>query len=267
MHGLGNDFVVIDAREMDIKPIKKNAAWIGDRRFGVGCDQLLLLRKSNKADFRMQIFNSDGSEVEMCGNGIRCLAKFLQEKKITRKNEIRFETLAGTIITRFQGKEVEVDMGAPILEAPEIPVNLKGRVANHKVKVLGRGFEITCVSMGNPHCVIFVKNLDSFDLAKFGPAFETHKLFPNRINVEFVEVVSKKQLRMKVWERGAGETLACGTGACAVAVASKIVQGTGKSVTVKLAGGNLKIRWNGENEPVFMCGPANTVYNGVMELG
>lgn len=266
MHGLGNDFVVIDGRERDMGLIKKKAGVMATRRFGVGCDQILVLRKSRKADFRMQIFNADGSEVEMCGNGIRCLAKYLQDTRISLKKEIRFETLAGIITTRFKGKNVEVDMGMPVLDAPKIPVTLRGNVFNHKLDVLGRSFRINCVSMGNPHCVIYLKSLDSFDLRKYGPAIENHKLFPNRINVEFIQILSKKRIRMKVWERGSGETLACGTGACASAVASIFLGKTDKKVTVELQGGNLEIQWTGEGNPVLMTGPATTVYNGVMKL-
>lgn len=264
MHGLGNDFVVIDARDMDVGPIKKKATLLADRRFGVGCDQILVLRKSRKADFRMQIFNADGSEVEMCGNGIRCLAKYLHDKKITKRKEIRFETLGGIKTTFMKGKDVDVDMGLPTFNAPDIPVNLQGRVLDRPLKVLDREFSVTCLSMGNPHCVTFLDSLDSFEVGKYGPFMENHELFPKRINAEFVEVVSKSRIKMRVWERGSGETFACGTGACASAVAARLVRNAARDVTVELQGGNLKIHWEGENHPVFMCGPAATVYTGII---
>ncbi len=266
MHGLGNDFVVIDGRNRDVSLLKKKGSLIASRRFGVGCDQILVLGKSRKADFRMQIFNADGSEVEMCGNGIRCLAKFLHDKKISLRKELRFETLGGIITTKLQGKDIEVNMGMPVFEGQKIPVKLQGLIRDYKLKACGREFNITCLSMGNPHCVIFLDNIDSFDLGKYGSAIEHHKLFPNRINVEFVKVVSKNRLKMRVWERGSGETMACGTGACASAVASRIMKGTGKSVVVELQGGNLKIEWGSEGDPVFMTGPAANVFDGVMEF-
>lgn len=264
MHGLGNDFVVIDARDMDLSPIKRKAALLADRRFGVGCDQIIVLRKSRIADFCMKIFNADGSEVEMCGNGVRCLAKYVHDKKITARKEIRFETLGGIKITKLKGKEVDVDMGAPILNAPDIPVNLQGRVMNRPLKVKDREFAVTCVSMGNPHCVSFLDSVDSFEVEKYGPSIENHALFPKRINAEFVEVISRKRLKMRVWERGAGETFACGTGACASAVAARLVRDGDKDITVELKGGNLKIHWEGEGHPVFMRGPATTVYTGAI---
>ncbi|MBI5185282.1 MAG: diaminopimelate epimerase [Nitrospinae bacterium] len=264
MHGLGNDFVVIDARDMDLGPIKKKAALLADRRFGVGCDQIIVLRKSGIADFCMKIFNADGSEVEMCGNGVRCLAKYIHDKKITARKEIRFETLGGIKATKLKGKDVDVDMGAPILNAPDIPVNLQGRVVNRPLKVKDREFAVTCVSMGNPHCVSFMDSVDSFEVAKYGPSIENHALFPKRINAEFVEVVSRSRLKMRVWERGAGETFACGTGACASAVAARLVRDGDKDITVELKGGNLKIHWEGEGHPVFMRGPATTVYTGTI---
>ena len=266
MHGLGNDFVVIDGREMDIQRVKNRTQQMARRGFGIGCDQILVLRKSRQADFRMQIFNADGSEVEMCGNGIRCLARYLHEKNITKKKEIRFETLGGIISTKFKEDNVEVDMGPPILDAPRIQVNLQGRVFGYKLAIYGREFAIHCVSMGNPHCVIFVDSVDALDVARYGPAIENHPLFPNRINVEFVEILAKDRLKMRVWERGAGETHACGTGACATAVASRIVNKTDAKVVVELQGGNLEIRWEGEGHSVFMTGPAATVYQGVMEF-
>jgi len=266
MHGLGNDFVVIDGREINIASLRRRTRLLADRRLGIGCDQVLVLRKSRKADFRMQIFNADGSEVEMCGNGIRCLARYLHEGKITSRKEVRFETLGGIIITKMNGREVGVDMGVPVLDAWKIPVDLSGRVRNHPVKVGGRLFKITCLSMGNPHCVIFVNSVDSLNVSKYGPLLENHVLFPNRINVEFVEVVSNARLKMRVWERGAGETLACGTGACASVVAARLTQKTGERVSVGLQGGSLKIHWRGEGSPVFMRGPASVVFTGVVEI-
>lgn len=265
MHGIGNDFVVIDSRSIDLKNAEETARRLCDRRFGIGADQLLLLCNSKAADFRMAIYNADGGEVEMCGNGIRCFTRYLVTHGLTEKTEITVETLAGIIRPRIRGELVEVDMGEPVLEGRDIPVNLDGRVVSSPLKVGDRSFDITCVSMGNPHCVIFVDDVDSFPVSTFGPAIENHDLFPNRINVEFVQPVNDREIKMRVWERGSGETLACGTGACASAVASVLNGRTRRRVTVHLSGGDLDILWS-EDGIVYMTGPAEEVFEGVIEI-
>jgi len=269
MHGLGNDFVLIDNREIGRRDWGARAKKICDRRFGVGADQLLVIEDSLKADFRMLIFNADGGEVEMCGNGIRCFARYLVSRKLTSKKELSVETLAGIIRPKVEGDLVEVNMGEPVLAGRDIPVNLDGRIISRPLAIKASTgdvtFEITCVSMGNPHCVIFVDDLPGFPLAEYGPLLENHDLFPNRINVEFVEVVNKNDIKMRVWERGSGETLACGTGACASAVASVLNGRANRDVTVHLAGGDLEIKW-GDDNSVYMTGPAEEVFDGVMAL-
>lgn len=265
MHGIGNDFVLIDCRDINAMDVAKSARKICDRRYGIGADQLLLLLDSTIADFRMLIFNADGGEVEMCGNGIRCFARYLVTNGVTSKTELTIETLAGIIRPRVREDMVEVNMGRPILEGREIPVRLDGRILSRPLKVKDRSFDITCVSMGNPHCVIFVDDLENFPLSTYGPLIERDELFPNRINVEFVEVINDREIRLRVWERGAGETLACGTGACASAVASILNQKTHRRVTVHLAGGDLDILWS-EDDTVYMTGAAEEVFKGVIIL-
>lgn len=277
MHGAGNDFVVIDAVK---RPVKINAALarkLCDRRFGAGCDQLLILEKSKTADFRMRIMNPDGSEVEMCGNGIRCAALFARERKIVKKDDMTVETLAGLIRPRLGKKGlVRVDMGEPVLDAEKIPTGAKGRVMDRpfsfSLPAWGRAGErggdvdlqITAVSMGNPHCVVFVKDLDKTPVETWGPVMETHPFFPRRVNVEFVQVESPERARVRVWERGAGITLACGTGACAVAVAGVLTGRFHRKVDLQLPGGALTIEWAPDNH-VFMTGPAEFVFEGVFQ--
>ncbi len=272
MHGLGNDFILIDAR--GAARFKKGLPAImrklSPRRTAIGFDQALILRDSEAADFAMDIYNGDGSKVEMCGNGIRCLAAYIWKRGLSRKKTLSIETLAGIIrpqqVKGWREKGlVRVDMGAPLFSGRDIPVAMDGVVLDHPLKVKGRTFKVTCLSMGNPHCVIFVDDVDNFDLAKFGPLLESHAFFPQRVNVEFVEVVSKRRLKMRVWERGAGETLACGTGASASAVAARWKGLTEKSVTVLLKGGPLKMEWS-DGEHVFMTGPTEEVFSGVVEL-
>src|SRR3989304_2718108 len=237
MHGLGNDFVLINAIHQEalpsLAPFCKNYS---DRRFGIGFDQALILRPSKSADFKMEIFNADGSKVEMCGHGIRCLAKYIWDRRLSDKRELTIETVGGIIRPVKEGDLIRVDMGEPILDTPSIPVNLVGEVRGYRLKALDREFLITCVSMGNPHAVIFVENLQSFPVEKYGPVIENHPLFPKRINVEFVRVADKGTISVRVWERGAGETLACGTGACASAVAAYINGLADRKGTVHLSG-------------------------------
>lgn len=269
MHGLGNDFVMIDARKKPVANLKKKAKLICDRRFGIGCDQLIVIAPSKKADYQMVILNADGSPAEMCGNGIRCFAKYLWDRKdpkIRKKKEITVETLAGIIRPKMvNDKLVCVDMGEPVLDAPLIPTRFDGRVVDKSIAINGRNYRITAVSMGNPHCVIFTDSLDSVKLEEEGRPLEHNPDFPKRTNVEFVEVVNKGRVKVRVWERGSGATLACGTGACAVAVASALNGKTGRKVQVDLPGGTLKIEWGKDNH-VYMTGPATEVFSGIMEV-
>jgi len=269
MHGLGNDFVVIDCRRKRKPGLRKKAAAICHRRFGVGCDQIIVIDPSRRADCRMRIYNADGSEVEMCGNGVRCLAKYLWDRKdrvIRRKKEIEVETLAGIVRPRMvENGLVEVDMGEPVLDGESVPTTIRGKVIGKALRVGAKSYLITAVSMGNPHCVIFVDDVDKVDLWKEGPALETHKMFPNRANVEFVQQVSRNRIKTRVWERGSGATLACGTGACAATVACVLNGKTGRNVRVDLPGGTLRIKWDRSNR-VFMTGPATEVFSGQMKI-
>jgi len=270
MHGTGNDFVMIDARSFSaavLEAMRTSASTICDRRFGVGCDQLLFLLNPEKGgDFRMAIFNADGSEVEMCGNGIRCLAKYVSDHGITEKTELKIETPAGLIKPTLLEGLVEVDMGEPVLEGIKIPTTASGRIVNHSLNVAGKTWEVTCVSMGNPHCVVFVEDVDSLDLKKIGPDFENHTFFPNRVNTEFVQVFSKTHVKQRTFERGAGETLACGTGASAVCVAGVLTGKIDHQVRIDLRGGTLYIQWDEQTNHVFMQGPAASVFEGTLEL-
>jgi len=275
MHGLGNDFVLVDA--MQAAPAEEKlpdlAKALCDRRFGVGADGLILVLPSRAADFRMRILNADGSEAEMCGNGIRAFAKFVYERGYTREREMEVETLAGIVRPRLRlrgGKvgHVRVDMGEPRLARSEIP--MKGadqeRVVGERLRVGGQRHEITAVSMGNPHCVLFVEDVERTKVEEIGPAIERHDLFPRRTNVEFVQVVGDGEMRMRVWERGAGETLACGTGASAAVVAAVLNGLSARKATVHLRGGDLKVSWNPEDNHVFIEGPAAEVFTGETRL-
>lgn len=262
MHALGNDFIVIDARERKLAEPSELARKLCRRRFSVGADQMLVLENSEHADFRMLIYNADGSEVEMCGNGIRALAKHIWDRKLSDKETLEVETMAGTIKPRRVGDLICVDMGEPVLEGSLIPTRLEGRVIDHPLDVKDRQFLITCVSMGNPHAVIFVDSVHDFPIIRYGPSIENHPLFPRRTNVEFVQVISRTELRMRVWERGAGETLACGTGACATMVAAHMKGLVDRKVTVHLKGGDLVIEWAESDNRVYMTGPAEEAYEG-----
>jgi diaminopimelate epimerase len=287
MHGLGNDFILADCRKNSsgIRELEAVAKQLCHRRFGIGADQLLILYPSRIADFKMRIFNADGSEVEMCGNGIRCLAKYIWGKKISRKKILQIETLAGIIKPEKDGQMVKVDMGEPIFEPEEIPVALQKSelrsqksekntrlevqsshlIIDYPLKIKKKKFKITCVSMGNPHAVIVVKDVSDFPVAHYGPLIENHPIFPKRTNVEFIEVLSPSEINMRVWERGAGETMACGTGASAVAVASHVKGLTGRAATVHLLGGDLYIKWAHDNH-IYMTGPAEKVFEGTIEI-
>jgi diaminopimelate epimerase len=283
MHGLGNDFILIDCRDNELSRGLINQARLSElsrrlchRRFGIGADQVLLLYPSSVADFKMVIFNSDGSEVEMCGNGIRCFAKYIWDRGLSEKEVLAVETAAGIIRPGKSGQLVKVDMGEPVLEGRLIPVNLpphpplgkggQGGVIDFPLKIEDREFRITAVSMGNPHAVIFVDDVETFEVKRYGPLIENHELFPRRINVEFIQVLDSGTLRMRVWERGSGETLACGTGASAAAVASNLRGFTGKRVKVILTGGELVIEWK-EDDHVYMTGPAVEVFEGSINPG
>ncbi len=268
MHGLGNDYVYIDAISQNIERKSELAQFVSNRNFGVGSDGLILIERSTVADFKMTMFNSDGSQAEMGGNGIRCVAKFVYDKKMTDKTTLKIETLAGIKILELdvekgEVKKVRVDMGEPILEAEKIPViSTENPVKNLVLTAKDKEFKFTCVSMGNPHAITIVEDTEKFDVKKYGEELEVDKTFPRRTNVEFVQIVDKNTIKMRVWERGAGETLACGTGACATAVACNLNGLTDRKVTIELLGGNLEIEWNKENNHVYMTGPATTVFEG-----
>ena len=272
MHGLGNDYVYMDAINQKIENRSELAKFVSDRHFGIGSDGLILICPSEKADFRMQMFNQDGSEAEMCGNGIRCVGKFVYDKGLTKKETITVETLAGikTLVMTAKNGKIEtarVDMGEPILEAEKIPViSNENPVKNLKLEAEDKKFIFTCVSMGNPHAVTFIKeDVNKFDICKYGAKLEVNKAFPKKANIEFINVIDDKTLNMRVWERGAGETLACGTGACAVTVAAILNGYTKRAVTVHLLGGDLKIEWNKNDNHVYMTGPATTVFEGKID--
>ena len=273
MHGLGNDYVYIDTTSKTGQKIEDASAlakFVSDRHFGIGSDGLILICDSELADFKMRMFNYDGSEAEMCGNGIRCVGKFVYDKGLTQKEEVTIETLAGIKILKLNienGKvsTVRVDMGEPILAPEKIPViSEEDIVKNLKITALDREFKFTCVSMGNPHAITIVDNVKDFNLEKYGPVLECDKHFPKRANIEFIELVDKNKIKMRVWERGAGETLACGTEACASAVACNINGYIEKQTTVELLGGDLQIEWNNDNH-IYMTGPATTVFEGNIE--
>lgn len=273
MHGLGNDYVYIDATSKTGQKIEHEsdlAKFVSNRHFGIGSDGLILICDSDIADFKMRMFNYDGSEAEMCGNGIRCVGKFVYDKGLTQKNPITVETLAGIKTLNFNIKDgkvetVQVNMGKPILEPEKIPViSTENIVKNLNIKAFDKEFKFTCVSMGNPHAITIVENVKDFDINKYGPILECDEHFPKRANIEFIELVDKNTIKMRVWERGAGETLACGTGACASVVACSLNEYTEKIVTVELLGGNLKIEWNQEDNNIYMTGPATTVFEGEM---
>ena len=273
MHGLGNDYVYMDAINQNIMNRSELAKYVSDRHFGIGSDGLILICKSDIADFKMEMYNQDGSQAEMCGNGIRCVGKFVYDKGMTDKTTITIETLAGIKELKMYEekgkiKKVKVNMGKPVLEPDKIPVRSnESPVKNLILKAEDREFKFSCVSMGNPHAITFIKeDVNNFDICKYGRILEIDKAFPNKANIEFVNIIDDKTLKMRVWERGAGETLACGTGACGVTVASVLNNYTHRNVIVKLIGGDLEIEWNKEDNHVYMTGPATTVFEGQIPL-
>ena len=272
MHGLGNDYVYVNCFEEKIDNPPAVARFVSDRHFGIGSDGLIMINPSKTADFEMEMYNADGSRGEMCGNGIRCVAKYVYDYGLTDKTQISVETLGGIKyldLTVEDGKVslVKVDMGEPELEADLIPIiSEREQVIDEPIEVDGKEYHMTGVSMGNPHAVIYVDDVKGLDLEKIGPKFENHERFPKRINTEFVHCIDRQTVEMRVWERGSGETLACGTGACAVAVSSILNNLTDTQVTVKLLGGDLQIEWDREKDRVFMTGPATVVFDGVIDI-
>lgn len=272
MHGLGNDYVYVNCFEEKIDNPPAVARFVSDRHFGIGSDGLIMINPSQKADFEMEMYNADGSRGEMCGNGIRCVAKYVYDYGLTDKTQISVETLGGIKyldLTVEDGKVslVKVDMGKPEFKADLIPILSEWeQVIDEPIEVDGKEYHMTGVSMGNPHAVIYVDDVKGLDLEKTGPKFENHERFPKRINTEFVHCIDRQTVEMRVWERGSGETLACGTGACAVAVSSILNNLTDTQVTVKLLGGDLQIEWDREKDRVFMTGPATVVFDGVIDI-
>ena len=276
MQGLGNDYVYVNCFKEKIDNPSEVAKFVSDRHFGIGSDGLIMINPSKVADFEMEMYNADGSRGEMCGNGIRCVAKYVYDYGLTDKTHISVETLGGIKyldLTVKDGKValVRVDMGEPELDPEKIPIIMKGysdetdRVLNAQIKVDGKEYHMTGVSMGNPHDVVYIDDVQGLDIEKIGPKFENHERFPQRINTEFSRVIDRKTVEMRVWERGSGETLACGTGACAVAVASILNGYTEREVEIRLLGGNLQIEWNEEDNHVYMTGPAAVVFDGEID--
>ncbi|MDO4620884.1 MAG: diaminopimelate epimerase [Lachnospiraceae bacterium] len=291
MQGLGNDYVYIDCLKEQVDDPGALARKISDRHFGIGSDGLILIKDSAEADFTMEMYNADGSRSEMCGNGIRCVGKYVYDNGLTDKTDVSVETLAGikylhlfvekaSESDRGFVKQVEVNMGSPVLKPEQIPVDieklhfyhegmeqdLSRMVCYYPVLIAGKIYPITCVSMGNPHCVTFVEQVADFPIDEVGKVFESHEIFPRRVNAEFAEIVSRDFIRMRVYERGTGETFACGTGTCATVVAAVLNELTEEEVTVELLGGRLHIRWDRAADLVYMTGPAETVYKGVIEV-
>lgn len=269
MQGIGNDYVYVNCLKEKIENPSELAKKISDRHFGVGSDGLIMINPSDKADFEMEMYNADGSRGEMCGNGIRCVAKYVYDYELTDKTSISIETLAGIKyldLTVEDGKVVlvKVDMGKPIFSPEQIPVvSQRETVVDEPIDIDGQEYRMTCVSMGNPHAVVFIdQDVSEFPLEEIGVKFENHERFPKRVNTEFVNIIDRHTAQMRVWERGSGETLACGTGACAVAVACVLNGLTEEEVTVKLLGGDLQIKWDKEKDTVYMTGPAEVVFDG-----
>ena len=267
MHGLGNDYIYVDTTRERVEDPQGLAVAMSRPHFGVGADGLVLIGASQCADLSMRMFNADGSEGEMCGNAVRCIGKYAYERGLVRRETMTLQTRAGVKTLRLTVEDgrvsrVRVDMGAPILDGPSIPALLgEGRIVRRPLEAGGRAFEVTCVSMGNPHAVIFLhEDVDAFDVGRYGPLLERHAAFPNRTNVEFAALVAPGRIRMRVWERGSGMTLACGTGACATAVAASLCGLTGERSTLVLDGGELDVEWSGGT--VYMTGPAAFVFEG-----
>ena len=272
MEGCGNDYVYVNGFEEKIDNPNEVAIAVSDRHFGIGSDGLIIINPSEVADFKMCMYNADGSEGKLCGNGIRCVAKYVYDFKLTDKDVITVETLSGIKTLKLnvengKVKTVRVNMGAPILECDKVPVKYDDeKMINKPVKVDGKTFNITCVSMGNPHAVTFINDTDNLEIEKIGPKFENNEIFPDKVNTEFIQIIDKKTVKMRVWERGSGETFACGTGACACVVASVLNRLTENKVTVKLLGGELEIEYNQDENTVYMTGPARVVFTGEYDI-
>ena len=274
MQGTGNDYIYVNCFDESIDDPPAAAKFLSDRHFGIGSDGLVLILPSDRADFKMDIYNSDGSQAKMCGNAARCVAKYVCDSKMTDKDMISLETLSGIKyinIYKTDGKvtSAQVNMGSPMLKSRDIPALIESdTVISRPLEVGEKVYSVTCLSMGNPHCVVFSENIDSVNIQKIGAEFENYPAFPDRINTEFVQPISASRIKMRVWERGNGETLACGTGACAVAVASTLngLVDEDQPVTVKLLGGDLQILWNRQENLVYMTGPATTVFDGEIFL-
>ena len=272
MEGCGNDYVYVNGFEEKIDNPNEVAIAVSDRHFGIGSDGLIIINPSEVADFKMCMYNADGSEGKMCGNGIRCVAKYVYDFNLTDKDVITVETLSGIKTLKLnvengKVKTVRVNMGAPILECDKVPVKYDDEnMINKPVKVDGKTFNITCVSMGNPHAVTFINDTDNLEIEKIGPKFENNEIFPDKVNTEFIQIIDKNKVKMRVWERGSGETFACGTGACASVVASVLNGLTENKVTVKLLGGDLEIEYNQDENTVYMTGPARVVFTGEYDI-
>ncbi|MDO5396800.1 MAG: diaminopimelate epimerase [bacterium] len=273
MHGAGNDYIYVNCFEEKVENINETAKLVSDRHFGIGSDGLVLICPSDKADFRMDMYNSDGTQAEMCGNATRCVGKYVHDKGLTDKTLITLETLAGIKILKLNLNEngevdtVEVNMGSPELVPKNIPIDSElDRFIQEPVVVDGKEYKVTGVSMGNPHAVTYVDDVDSLEIEKLGPKFENHELFPRRINTEFAQIVDRKTIKMRVWERGAGETLACGTGACATMVAANLSDLVDDCADLVLIGGTLNIRWDKEENNIYMTGPAKFVFDGEITI-
>lgn len=272
MHGCGNDYVYVNCFKETVENPNEAAKIVSDRHFGIGSDGMILIQPSDKADFRMSMYNLDGSEGKMCGNGIRCVAKYVYDYGLTDKTNISVETKGGMKYLDLNVEDgkvvtVKVDMGKPMIAPKEIPViSDKDKIVAEPITIDGTDYEMTCVSMGNPHAVVFVEDTSKIEIEKTGPLFEHHSLFPDRVNTEFIQIIDRKTINMRVWERGSGETLACGTGACASVVACVLNGRTEDEVLVHLLGGDLKIKYDRERETVFMTGPATVVFDGEITL-
>lgn len=272
MEGCGNDYVYVNGFNTKIDNPNKLSEIVSDRHFGIGSDGLIVINPSEVADFKMSMYNADGSEGKMCGNGIRCVAKYVYDYKMTDKEVITVETLAGIKTLKLnvengKVKTVRVNMGSPIINAKDVPViSDKEKVINEPVVIDGKEYGITCVSMGNPHAITFVDDTDNLKIEKIGPVFEKNEIFPDRVNTEFIQIIDRKTIKMRVWERGSGETLACGTGACASVVACVLNNLTDNKVTVKLLGGDLKIEYDTDENIVYMTGPARIAFTGNIDI-
>ena len=268
MHGLGNDFVVIDAISQSINLTTEQIVLMADRHFGIGCDQLLLVEKPTgpQAEFRYRIFNADGGEVEQCGNGARCFALFVRQQGLTTNSVINVETASGLIELKVEAEQVTVNMGRPDFEPQSLPFSAEMRAESYDLMVNGAEYAIGAVSMGNPHAVMQVDDLDKVDIDTLGKAIESDALFPNRVNAGFMQIINRQEIRLRVFERGVGETQACGTGACAAVAVGRMSGLLDEKVTAHLRGGDLSIQWSGEGHDLFMTGPAITVFDGKMNI-